>query len=359
MDKIKLPGIGMRKIKSLLAVALAFALWQLVRIPFPEFHIHPLFGYMYAVIEMRDSVAKTRQFGKLRIKATLLGLGVGLSALPLSMRWGVYAGQGAAFVLADLVIILLGILVTLWLAELMRCETFCGIAAIIFIICLVRDRDTNVNLYLYAILRVFQTLLGVFCAWVVNACVCPYPKQEGAQGAPVVNGEECSMLRKTDLSQLKDNVFSLIGDAWMLVTAGGADGCNTMTASWGGLGVLWGEPAATIYVRPQRYTKEFIDREEYFTLSFFDPEYKPQLALCGSKSGRDVDKVKECGFTVAQGEGGAPYFEQARLVLVCRKQYAQEMDPAAMPDHVKEKWYPQSDFHTMYIGQIVEVYTKD
>ena len=178
MDKITLPGIGMRKIKSLLAVALSFALWQVVRIWFPEFHVHPLFCYMYAVIEMRDSVEKTRQFGKLRIKATLLGLAVGLSALPLSTRYGTYAGQGAAFVLADLAIILLGILVTLWLAELVRCENFCGIAAIIFVICLVRDRDTHINMYLYAILRVFQTLLGVFCAWVVNAFVCPYPKKE-------------------------------------------------------------------------------------------------------------------------------------------------------------------------------------
>ena len=167
------------------------------------------------------------------------------------------------------------------------------------------------------------------------------------------------MLKKIAVKELKENVFSLIGDEWMLITAGGAEGRNTMTASWGGLGVLWGEPAATIYVRPQRYTKEFIDREEYFTLSFFGSDYRKELALCGAKSGRELDKVKECGFTVARGEGDAPYFEQARLVLVCRKVYAQELDPVAMPDQVKEKWYPQSDFHTMYIGQIVEVYTKD
>ena len=167
------------------------------------------------------------------------------------------------------------------------------------------------------------------------------------------------MLRKVQVSELNENVFSLIGDEWMLITAGGAEVCNTMTASWGGLGVLWGEPAVTIYVRPQRYTKEFIDREEYFTLSFFGSDYRKELALCGAKSGRELDKVKECGFTVTRGEGGAPYFEQARLVLVCRKRYAQELDPAAMPADVKEKWYPQSDFHTMYIGQIVEVYTKD
>lgn len=166
-------------------------------------------------------------------------------------------------------------------------------------------------------------------------------------------------MRKIDVKNVKDNVFSLIGDEWMLITAGTADRCNTMTASWGGLGIMWGEPAATIYVRPQRYTKEFIDREEYFTLSFFGREYKKELALCGAKSGRELDKVKECGFTVACGEGNAPYFEQARLVLVCRKMYAQEMDADAMPADVKETWYPNRDYHTMYLGRIVEAYTKD
>lgn len=178
MDKLALPGVGMRKIKSLLAVALAFALWQVVRIWLPQFSIHPLFGYIYAVIEMRDSVEKTRRFGALRIKATLLGLAAGLSALPLSVRYGTGAGEGVVFVLTDLAIILLGVLITLWLAELLQCKNFCGIAAIIFIICLVRDRSTDINIYLYAILRVFQTLLGVFCAWIVNALVCPYPGKE-------------------------------------------------------------------------------------------------------------------------------------------------------------------------------------
>lgn len=167
------------------------------------------------------------------------------------------------------------------------------------------------------------------------------------------------MLRKIDPKTLKDNVFSLIGDDWMLITAGSRECCNTMTASWGGLGVLWGEPCATVYIRPQRYTKEFVDREEWFTLSVFGPEYRKELALCGSKSGRDTDKVRECGFTVAADETGAPYFEQARLVLVCRRQYAQAMDPQAMPEEVKEKWYPARDYHTMYIGQIVAAYTQE
>ena len=124
------------------------------------------------------------------------------------------------------------------------------------------------------------------------------------------------MFHEVDPNSLQENVFSLIGRDWMLITAGTAERCNTMTASWGGLGVLWGGPAATIYVRPQRYTKEFLDREEYFTLSFFGQEHRQALSLCGSKSGREVDKVKECGFTVQTARCGAPYFEQARLVLV-------------------------------------------
>ena len=96
---------------------------------------------------------------------------------------------------------------------------------------------------------------------------------------------------------------------------------------------------------------------EYFTLSFFSEDYRPQLNLCGSKSGRDMDKVKECGFTAAAGAGGAPYFEQADLVLVCRKRMAMDLDPAAMPEDVKETWY-DNDYHTMYWGEIVEVLQK-
>ena len=166
------------------------------------------------------------------------------------------------------------------------------------------------------------------------------------------------MFKKTDPKSLDLNVFSAIGDRWMLITAGTAERCNTMTASWGGLGVLWNLPMATAYVRPQRYTKQFMDTQEYFTLAFFPPEYRQKLALCGTKSGRDVDKVKECGFTVCTGEGGAPYFGEADLVLVCRKRMVMPMDPAAMPEDVKEKHYT-GDYHDIYWGEIVEVLQKD
>jgi len=178
MDKHALPGIGMRKVKSLLAVSLSFVIWQVVRIWLPQLEVHPLFGYVYSIIEMRDSAEKTKTFSKRRIKATLLGLAMGLSALPISVRYGAYAGEGVVFLLTDMAIILLGILVTLWLAELLRCENFCGIAAVIFVICLVRDRNAAVNIYLYAILRVCQTLLGVFSAWAVNTRLLPYPGKD-------------------------------------------------------------------------------------------------------------------------------------------------------------------------------------
>ena len=165
------------------------------------------------------------------------------------------------------------------------------------------------------------------------------------------------MFQKIDPKELKFNVFSAIDDQWMLITAGTVEHCNTMTASWGGLGILWGKPMAIAYIRPQRYTKQFVDESEYFTLTFFSENWRKQLALCGTKSGRDMDKVKECGFTVAAAEGGAPYFEEAELVLVCRKQMMMPMDPAAIPNEVKEKHY-DGDYHDIYWGEIVEVLVK-
>ena len=166
------------------------------------------------------------------------------------------------------------------------------------------------------------------------------------------------MLRNIDPKQITNNPFAMIGDQWMLITAGDVERCNTMTASWGGVGVLWQAPVATCYVRPQRYTKQFLDEQEYFTLTFFHEAYRKQLQLCGTKSGRDMDKVKECGFTVKAAACGAPYFEEADLVIVCRKRYVQDFDPAAIPEDVKEKQYPNKDYHTMYIGEIVEVLSK-
>ncbi len=163
-------------------------------------------------------------------------------------------------------------------------------------------------------------------------------------------------MKKIDVKSLSHNVFSDIGDRWMLLTAGDKTALNTMTVSWGGMGVLWGKNVVTVYVRPQRHTYEFMEKGEYFTLSLFDEQWRPQLALCGSKSGREVDKVKECGFTVDYAAGGAPYFPEAKLVFVCKKLYFDDIEPAHFVDDTTDgENYPNKDYHRMYIGQIVEV----
>lgn len=173
---------------------------------------------------------------------------------------------------------------------------------------------------------------------------------------PYIVGRLSIMFEQIDLKTYDKSMVSLLGDQWMLITAGTEHSCNTMTASWGGVGVLWGEPMATIFVRPQRYTKEFIDQQEYFSLCFFPESFRKDLVFCGKESGREKDKIKDCGFTMAYDK--APYMEQADLVLLCRKRYRQSMDGNAIATEVKERWYPQEDYHDIYFGEIVEALKK-
>lgn len=166
-------------------------------------------------------------------------------------------------------------------------------------------------------------------------------------------------MKQMDVRSLTLSPFIKIGEEWMLVTAGTPEQHNTMTASWGGVGFLWGVPTATIYIRPQRYTREFIEREELFTLSFFDSSYQSALSFCGSHSGRDCDKAAETGLTPIS-LNGTTSFSEASLVLVCRKKYRQDMtDEAFLDSQILTKWYPEKDLHTMYIGEIIAAYQSD
>lgn len=153
--------------------------------------------------------------------------------------------------------------------------------------------------------------------------------------------------------QLNENPFTLINKRWMLITAGDEKRLNTMTASWGGLGVLWGSDVAFIFVRPNRYTYEFLEKAKGFSLTFYPEEYRDKLNLCGSKSGRDIDKVSACGFTVGM-DSGIPYFKQCDTAVFCSKLYAQDIDPKLFLDPSIEKWY-ENDYHRMYIGKIEKV----
>lgn len=171
-------------------------------------------------------------------------------------------------------------------------------------------------------------------------------------------------MREIPVSELQLNPMTKIAKQWMLLTAGNASrGYNTMTASWGHLGSIWGHggglSTSVVYVRPQRYTKEFMDREELYTLCFLPEEHRNDLVYLGTKSGRDEDKVAAVGLTPAFGEDFT-YFEQAELVLVCRKLYQAPIKPEYFLDQtLMEDMYPDRDFHDQYIGEIVKVLVKD
>ena len=171
-------------------------------------------------------------------------------------------------------------------------------------------------------------------------------------------------MKEIPVSELTMNPMTLIAGEWMLITAGDeVSGYNTMTASWGHLGSIWGHngglPTAVVYIRPQRYTKSFVDREELYTLTFFPREYRRALGYLGTKSGRDEDKVANAGLTPVFFDGFTT-FREASLTLVCRKLYRAPLVPEGFVDQsIIAQHYPNSDFHDMYIGEIVEVYTKD
>ncbi len=157
---------------------------------------------------------------------------------------------------------------------------------------------------------------------------------------------------------LNENVFRLIGRDWMLVTAGTPENYNMMTASWGGLGVLWNKNVSYIVIRPSRHTFGFIEKSGFYTISFLGGEHRKTLNFCGSKSGRDVDKMHVDGLSPVNGPSGTVYFSEARLVLVCKKIYFQDLDPAHFLDPAIESNYPDKDYHRMYVGEIAHCLVK-
>lgn len=168
------------------------------------------------------------------------------------------------------------------------------------------------------------------------------------------------VFRKISPKELEENAIELIGDQWMLVTAGTMGKFNMMTASWGAMGELWNKPVAFVFVRPQRYTHGFTESEDMLTLSFFEPSYRPVLTLCGNTSGRDTDKVAKTGLTPYETEKGGVAFREARLVLECRKLYSDVLKKENFKDgKIPAKLYPGDDFHTMYVTEIVNAWVKE
>ncbi|HIV19705.1 MAG TPA: flavin reductase family protein [Candidatus Merdivicinus intestinigallinarum] len=165
------------------------------------------------------------------------------------------------------------------------------------------------------------------------------------------------MFHEVNPLELSCNPFQMIGKDWALVTAGDETGYNTMTVSWGNMGIMWNKNIVTVFIRPQRYTKEFLDRFDNFTLSFYEESSREALKLCGSKSGRDLDKIKAAGLTPVH-ENGTTYFEEARLVLECKKIYLDKIRPEGFLDPSIQKNYPENDYHLIYMGEITRVLQK-
>ena len=166
--------------------------------------------------------------------------------------------------------------------------------------------------------------------------------------------------RKINPKELLFNPFTLILKDWFLVTAGPPDDYNTLTAAWGGLGEVWGKDVVTLYIRPVRYTYEFLEKNDTFTCAFFDKTHKRALQILGQKSGRDGDKVADTELTPIPGMlEGTTSFAEAEMVFECRKLYYDDFDPTHFTDPLIDKhWYPEKDYHRMYIGEIVNCLVK-
>jgi flavin reductase (DIM6/NTAB) family NADH-FMN oxidoreductase RutF len=172
-------------------------------------------------------------------------------------------------------------------------------------------------------------------------------------------------MRQTDINVLmKEDVWRLIGQEWMLITAGNIDDFNTMTASWGGVGWLWNKPVAFLFIRPERHTHGFVENNDSLTLSFLPEQYREALRLCGTLSGRDCNKVEKAGLTPLKLNSVSHVsFEESRLCLVCKKLFKIPMTEEAFIDKdVLARWYnsnPGGSLHDIYVVEILEAWNKE
>lgn len=165
-------------------------------------------------------------------------------------------------------------------------------------------------------------------------------------------------MREITIDDFNVNAPVIIGREWMLLTSGTKEHCNTMTASWGGIGHLWNKNVAFIFIRPQRYTYEFVEQNEYLTISFYDSKYKNELKVLGTVSGRDVDKIKKVNFHPLEVDESVA-FEEAKYILKCRKLYADDIKEDKIMDEQVKACYPSKDYHRMYVVEIEKIYCNE
>ena len=150
------------------------------------------------------------------------------------------------------------------------------------------------------------------------------------------------------------NPFTVFDKQWALVSAGNKTKSNTMTVSWGALGTLWHKSVAFVFVRDSRYTKEFLDKAENFSVSFLDESYRNSLTFCGRNSGRNCNKWEKANLTPVESKGTV-YPKEAHTVLICKKLAAVKLSKDTFIDlKIDPDNYPNKDYHTMYIGEVIE-----
>ena len=193
---------------------------------------------------------------------------------------------------------------------------------------------------------------------------CNDKNQEKATTEMETKNERSAEFKNIEAREIPGNVIEMIADQWMLITVGNKELYNTMTAAWGDIGNIWGKPVSTCYIHPDRYTFEFIEKESYYTLCFFDEEYRQALRFCGSNSGRDYkekNKAEEAGLTPAYTENGTTYFKEAYLVLECKKLYSDQFKAEGFATEIvtenakgeKSTYNERETYHKFYIGEIV------
>ena len=165
------------------------------------------------------------------------------------------------------------------------------------------------------------------------------------------------MFKEIKAQDIKGNLIDKIANEWMLISAGDKDGYNMMTASWGFVGEMWGKDSVIAMIRPQRYTMQFVDKNDYFAFSFYG-DNKDIHKVCGSKSGRDCNKTEETGLTPVFADNTV-YFEEANLVIICKKQYADSLKEENFTFSEPLKWYGNKDYHNMIFGSIEKVLIKE
>ena len=182
------------------------------------------------------------------------------------------------------------------------------------------------------------------------------PQQTSAASENQSSGMEG--YRKIAPDKIPGNVMKMISQDWMLITAGNREKFNMMTASWGGFGILYNKPVAICFINPARYTYSIIEGSDTFTLTFYTEAYRDALQYCGTKSGRDEDKVKGSGLTPMETQSGAMAFSQAWMVVECRKMLSQSLSPDAIADPAERAKRAAQPMHKMYIGEILNVWVK-